>query len=116
VAIPEAIARKLLVHPDVWIDVTDTEPEPVTTSAGATFSGDRGDQIITAIGLMDEDDGAHFTVKTGKPNLEIIESILGYEVNPAERDEAWDRIVQSRAEETHGDAEGYVATPSIDAG
>lgn len=106
--IPEALASKLCVHKDVWVDVTDaiTDGESITENLpppqGAQFPGDRGDQIAAAVNTMRIGDEEHFN-KGGKPRIEIIESILNYEVSAQERDVAWDRVVQSRMSESHGD-------------
>jgi hypothetical protein len=116
VPVHEVVAAELLKYPDVWKDVTGTAGAPAPDTQAMQFAGDRTDQIIAVVNTMRPDDEAHFNRRSGKPRVEIIEEILGYDINAAERDEAWDRIIQARAVESHGDSEGKVATPSIDAG
>ncbi len=81
-------ATMLLMHPDIWRDVTDQmkdgqAPSPSENAEGVQFQGGMGDQIIQAIQMMDETNPDHFD-EDGYPSIAVIESILQYEIEPDE--------------------------------
>ena len=50
---------------------------------------DRMGEIVKAISELDPDDPDQWTAK-GKPRVEDLEDLLGYDITEAERNEAWE--------------------------
>ncbi len=106
--VPEAIAVRLLKHPDVWADVTGDGDVPDATvgAANGLFSHQEQKEIYDAIMLLDRGDPKHFDAN-GKPKLRAIRGILGRRVDEKQRDAAWDWIQgeEMKANEPAGDDE-----------
>lgn len=52
--------------------------------------------IIKVIGTLEADSEKHFTT-SGLPRVEVIEDILGYNIDAAERNEAWEMVQEADA-------------------
>jgi hypothetical protein len=108
-------ATRLLMHPDIWRDVTDEMVDgeaPTTTETlnpeVPVLQGGRAEQIVTAIHTMDETNPEHFD-ENGYPNIAVVEGLLQYEIDPDELGLVFQDIRKLRDEEmglTNGENTG----------
>ncbi|EOX3330233.1 HI1506-related protein [Vibrio cholerae] len=63
-------------------------------ASGAVDGVSGGIGLMDAIKQLDPSNEAHFT-KSGKPELKALSAIVGRSVTGAERDEAWDALIES---------------------
>jgi len=64
---------------------------PAKTVVPVEAPTDKLQQIVDAIGLLDESNKNHFTGQ-GIPRVEALTEILGFEVTAADRNAAWERF------------------------
>jgi len=85
--VPDGIVPLLLNHPDCYervVDAVSSTPPSVPTAATVS---DRKDQIVSVIKGLDSTDESVWT-KAGKPDVRVIESVLGYKITSEQRDDA----------------------------
>ena len=71
----------------LWADRTD----PDAKNKGPEDVAERLEAIKGAIAQLDRENPEHFT-KGGKPQVEAIEAVLGWNITAAERDAAWESM------------------------
>ena len=82
-------------------DVLDVQTVPPVDTDFA-FSNDKDTAIRQAIEMIDTKDSDNLTMK-GLPRIELIESILGYPCNVADRDRLWEEIQSEASVSVAGD-------------
>lgn len=100
VDLPDDVAQWLLGMDEpaiATIETADTQGEkkeqnPESTQAKAPDQTVHltMDDIVNAIGDLDDDEPEHWT-KSGKPDASVLSKLLDHPVSAAERDEAWEK-------------------------
>lgn len=107
-AVPDWAAPRLLSHRDVWEEVDAAKAEQLMLQdtlhpAGTVRKFHKTpDNLVRAIGMLDENDPTHFT-RSGAPRVEALSEFFGEEVSGQERDDAWQVILDARELIMHGD-------------